>query len=197
MSGEDISMTPSSPRSTTKAREDGFVVDLSIKYDTTDIAKAIVLPPSEQWQNWFKTWLLHLQPTYSPIQSYELSLLLTTDATIQTLNLQYRQLDTPTNVLTFAMLDGDAPPPEVLALLPVELGDIVISVETAQRQAHEHGHNLDCELAWLATHGLLHLLEWEHPNEEDLQRMLVQQTTLLRAVGFAISNQFYYAAQTY
>lgn len=187
-------MATSSSQSTFGEREDGFVVDLSLQCDS---AKAIDLPPPDQWQDWFKVWLLHLQPAYSPIQSYELSLLLTTDATIQTLNLQYRQLDRPTNVLAFAMLDGDVPPPAVLALLPLELGDIVISVETAQRQAHEHNHSLACELAWLATHGLLHLLGWEHPDEEDLQRMLVQQTTLLRAVGFEISDQFYYAAPAY
>ena len=48
----------------------------------------------------------------------------------------------------------------------------MISVNTAQRQAQQQGHSLPTELAWLATHGLLHLLGWDHPDEESLMQML-------------------------
>ncbi|MEM9215728.1 MAG: rRNA maturation RNase YbeY [Cyanobacteria bacterium P01_F01_bin.150] len=174
--------------------ENDLKVDLALQ---SDIEKAIDLPSYEQWQEWITAWLTYLNPDYSPIQSYELSLLLTSDAAIQALNLQYRQFDKPTNVLAFALLDDENLPPEVLAVLPMELGDIVISVETAQRQAHEHNHSLGCELAWLASHGLLHLLGWDHPDDMELQQMLEQQTALLRMVGFELSDQFYYAAEVY
>ncbi len=62
------------------------------------------------------------------------------------------------------------------------LGDIVISVPTARLQAKAHGHRLSDELAWLATHGLLHLLGWDHPDKFSLRRMLHQQRQLLAAV---------------
>ena len=62
---------------------------------------------------------------------------------------------------------------------PLELGDIVISVETAARQAREHDHPLERELRFLASHGLLHLLGWDHPDEESLAAMLERQERLL------------------
>jgi len=62
---------------------------------------------------------------------------------------------------------------------PLELGDIVISVETAARQAPEHGNDLGRELLFLASHGLLHLLGWDHPDETSLAAMLQRQQALL------------------
>ena len=61
----------------------------------------------------------------------------------------------------------------------LELGDIVISLETAARQAPEHGHSLLDELLFLASHGLLHLLGWDHPDEASLTAMLQRQEQLL------------------
>ena len=61
----------------------------------------------------------------------------------------------------------------------VELGDIVISVPTAYRQALEYGHDLGREIRWLASHGLLHLLGWDHPDEKSLNKMLNTQEQLL------------------
>jgi len=65
---------------------------------------------------------------------------------------------------------------------PLELGDIVISVPTASRQAAEHGHSLARELLFLASHGLLHLLGWDHPDAHSLAAMLARQEALLAAV---------------
>jgi probable rRNA maturation factor len=62
---------------------------------------------------------------------------------------------------------------------PLELGDIVISLETAARQAPEHDHDLREELLFLATHGLLHLLGWDHPDDASLAAMLARQEQLL------------------
>ena len=63
----------------------------------------------------------------------------------------------------------------------LELGDIVISLETAARQAPEHGHSLEQELLFLASHGLLHLVGWDHPDDASLAAMLARQERLLAA----------------
>jgi probable rRNA maturation factor len=120
---------------------------------------------------------------------YEVSLRLTADPQMQGLNLQYRQLDRPTDVLAFAALEVDCPQlEEMLSSQPLYLGDIVISIDTAQRQAQQQGHSLKTELAWLAAHGFLHLLGWDHQDEESLTQMLDRQETLLRAIGLAIET---------
>lgn len=140
--------------------------------------------PAETWETWFQEWLIKLQSEQLVADAYELSLRLTHDPEIQTLNRDYRHQDKPTDVLAFAALETEMPQFEELqAELPVYLGDIVISIETAQRQAEAQGHALETELAWLAAHGLLHLLGWDHPDDESLQRMLDQQHVLLSTVG--------------
>jgi len=73
--------------------------------------------------------------------------------------------------------DGDWDP----AFGALELGDIVISLETAAHQAPEHGHSLEQELLFLASHGLLHLVGWDHPDDASLAAMLARQERLLAA----------------
>jgi len=140
----------------------------------------------QTWEHWFQHWLNDLHPSHpeiSPLGLYELSLRLTDDAEMQTLNAQYRQQDQPTDVLAFAALEVDYPQLEEMRSQPVYLGDIVISVKTAQAQAQQRGHALQQELAWLATHGLLHLLGWDHPDQDSLTKMLQQQERLLQTIG--------------
>lgn len=140
----------------------------------------------ETWEFWFRRWLEELQPEFSPVQSYELSLRFTSDREIQSLNAQYRHQDKPTDVLAFAALETDSPITEDMEMLPLYLGDIVVSIETATRQANQQNHSLETELAWLSTHGLLHLLGWDHPDETSLNCMLEQQRVLLQKVGFLL-----------
>lgn len=143
----------------------------------------------ETWETWFERWLEILHPDIPSAQGYELSLRLTDDEEIQTLNAHYREQNKPTDVLAFAALEVDCPQPlEMRSSLPLYLGDIVISVATANEQAQQQGHNLKTELAWLAAHGLLHLLGWDHPNEDSLTQMLAQQHILLQAIGIAINT---------
>ncbi|MDX2232847.1 MAG: rRNA maturation RNase YbeY [Leptolyngbyaceae cyanobacterium bins.349] len=152
--------------------------------DGSDAAQAAIAAiSSAQWERWFQQWLEQLQPTLSPLQAYELSLRLTGDRDIQALNAQYRHQDQPTDVLAFAALEVATPDTDEAAALPLYLGDIIISVETAQGQAAAQGHDLRTELAWLASHGLLHLLGWDHPDEASLTQMLTQQKALLNTVG--------------
>lgn len=135
------------------------------------------------WEGWFYLWLEKMQTRLPQAKGYELSLMLTSDGEIQAMNAQYRQKNKPTDVLAFAALEVDFP--QSHELHPLSLGDIVISVETADRQAQEQRHSLSYELAWLAAHGFLHLLGWDHPDEEHLTRMLEQQEMLLQTAGIA------------
>jgi probable rRNA maturation factor len=132
------------------------------------------------WVKWFQDWLLTPGLELPPAQSYELSLRLTTDAEIQALNAQFRHKDQPTDVLSFAAMEVDFPEVEEnVTESSLYLGDIIISVDTASKQMAEHGYSLSKELAWLASHGLLHLLGWDHPDEASLSTMLDLQETFL------------------
>lgn len=173
----------------------------------------------QQWQAWFATWEKYLQSQQAiAVGEYELSLAITDDATIQQLNSQYRQIDRPTDVLSFAALEFSVPEiPQYLVaanheqedsddegldedldeelddletessdseyIEPTYLGDIIISQTTAIRQAEERGHSLTYELAWLAAHGLLHLLGWDHPDDASLEAMLEQQDVMLKLIA--------------
>ena len=133
-----------------------------------------------------QTWVSDLNPQLSPLNAYEVSLRLTDDAEIQQLNTDYRQQANPTDVLSFAALEANVPGAESLyEQQPLYLGDIIVSVETAARQALESDHTLIKELAWLTAHGLLHLLGWDHPDEVSLTQMLDRQTDLLSLIELA------------
>ena len=170
-------------------------VELSVQDCFFSTQPHVETPPvsSETWEIWFRHWLESMRPTdperdlpLHPHERYELSLRLTDDQDIQTLNRQYRQKDQPTDVLSFAMLEVDYPDFDELDDEPLYLGDIIISIETAARQAQQHEHSLEIELAWLSAHGLLHLLGWDHPDDAHLERMLDQQQVLLKSVGIAV-----------
>lgn len=138
------------------------------------------------WQNWLEVWLSSLNNQLPEAEAYELTLRLTNNAEIQELNTQYRQQNKPTDVLAFAALEAEIPVFTLTDPEPLYLGDIVISVETAARQAQQNNHSLTIELAWLASHGLLHLLGWDHPDDASLENMLDQQANLLKQVGLVI-----------
>ncbi len=150
----------------------------------TEANQSLCSIATSTWEYWFYRWLETMQPNLPSASAYELTLRLTDDTEIQALNAQYRQKNQPTDVLAFAALEVDSPqlPTEMQLSMPLYLGDVVISVETAHRQAQQQGHSLQTELAWLATHGLLHLLGWDHPDEDSLMTMLNQQETLLQVV---------------
>ncbi len=137
----------------------------------------------EQWQSWFKSWWQALIPTdflvCDPPEAAELTLRLTDRAEMHALNRTWRGIDQPTDVLSFSALeDGwDHTEPELY------LGDLVIGVEIAQAQAQLEGHDLETELAWLASHGLLHLLGWDHQHDQDLHAMIQRQLDLLKLIN--------------
>ncbi|WP_440895877.1 rRNA maturation RNase YbeY [Amphibacillus sp. Q70] len=117
--------------------------------------------------------------------SAEISVTFVNNRMIQELNRNYRQIDQATDVISFAlqeqgegeiMISGDQRP-------PLTLGDIVISVDKAKEQAKEYQHSLKREYGFLALHGLLHLLGYDHLNKTDEQIMFNKQEELLNAFG--------------
>ncbi|NJL51475.1 MAG: rRNA maturation RNase YbeY, partial [Hydrococcus sp. SU_1_0] len=73
---------------------------------------------------------------------------------------------------------------------PLYLGDIIISLDTALKQAQEQKHALIVELAWLSSHGLLHLLGWDHPDDQRLQQMLEKQQELIHSLDAGYFDGF-------
>ena len=134
------------------------------------------------WTNWMQIWLDNSCSNDKIADDCELSLRLASDRQIQAFNRQYRAIDRPTDVLAFAATEADLTIPSDLAE-PIYLGDIIISIDTAVKQATESNRLLRVELAWLASHGLLHLLGWDHPDDASLEQMLNKQSTLIRLLN--------------
>lgn len=111
----------------------------------------------------------------------ELSILVGSDDLIQEANREWREQNRPTDVLAFpAGGDFDDVP---LEEGPKLLGDVLISLDTARRQAREKSHPLSVELARLLAHGLLHLLGYDHETPEDAREMALAEIELLGSVG--------------
>ncbi|MEJ2200428.1 MAG: rRNA maturation RNase YbeY [Desulfuromonadaceae bacterium] len=100
----------------------------------------------------------------------ELSILLVDDAEIRNINRDYLQRDKPTNVISFAMQEG-----EDSGIAPQLLGDVVISTETAARDALEAGLPFESELYFLLLHGILHLLGYDHERGSEAESRRMEQ----------------------
>lgn len=113
--------------------------------------------------------------------SSELGIILVDNEYIQDLNLKYRGIDQPTDVLSFAMNEEMADSPAFNAQdEPVLLGDVFVSVERAVEQAESYGHSFSRELCYLGTHGLLHLLGYDHQVPEETELMRAEEEKILR-----------------
>jgi probable rRNA maturation factor len=124
-------------------------------------------------------------------ESYEICLYLTTDAEIRELNRAYRGVDKATDVLSFGYFVDPNARPEGEALDSPPLGDLVISVETAQRQASLNGHDLLTELLMLALHGTLHLMGYDDATETERATMNARAASTLRRLGYAAREEWY------
>jgi probable rRNA maturation factor len=112
------------------------------------------------------------------LRDAELSILLCDDATIRALNRRYRKKNKATDVLAFPMQEGPGPSSH-----PGLLGDVVISLPTATRQAADHDRPIIQEVTFLLAHGLLHLLGYDHANKRQEREMKAQTEDLLAVVG--------------
>ena len=118
----------------------------------------------------------------------EVDITIVDDEEIHQLNRDYRNVDRPPDVLSFALDEDDEDEPELLEGQLHLLGDIIISAETATRQAEEFGHGLEREIVYLAVHGFLHLLGYDHMVEEDKVIMRAKEEEALRAINLAEEN---------
>ena len=124
----------------------------------------------------------------------EIEVILTDTPSIQEINQQHRGIDSPTDVLSFPMIDYQIPSdfshleddsedyfnPETGELL---LGDIVISVEKVIEQAQKYGHSRERELAFLVAHSMLHLFGYDHIKESEREKMEKKQEEILKILG--------------
>ncbi len=110
----------------------------------------------------------------------ELSVVLTDDNQIKDLNRIYRKKNRPTDVLAFSQIEG-----RIAGAHARLLGDVVVSIPTARRQAVARGRNLVAELTMLLAHGLLHLLGWDHQKPADGRRMRRETARLCAAADEA------------
>ena len=110
----------------------------------------------------------------------EVAVMLTDDAGIRTLNKNWRGIDKPTNVLSFPALQptGDAPDD-----MPRMLGDIAIAYETTRREANEEDKPFEHHLSHLAVHGFLHLIGYDHENDNDAEAMEALEREILAHLG--------------
>jgi probable rRNA maturation factor len=115
----------------------------------------------------------------------QVSILLTDDAEIHRLNQQYRGVDRPTDVLSFAFVEGEQDVELARATgSGLALGQLVLSHEYCVRQAEELGHSMEMELAWLTIHGVLQLLGYAHEHDDEATRMEAVEYRALRSLGY-------------
>ncbi|HOP99437.1 MAG TPA: rRNA maturation RNase YbeY [Acetivibrio clariflavus] len=119
----------------------------------------------------------------------EISIMFVDNQHIREINREYRKIDKPTDVLSFPIVDmydgvinsdsGDFDLDEELLLL----GDIIVSLEKTKAQAEEYGHSFERELAFLVTHGVFHLLGYDHDTPEREEKMISKQYAVLKALN--------------
>ncbi len=170
---------------------DSLELDLTFGYSPQKILLELrndsvffLLNTPEFWTNSLRVWIDSVRKDMSlkcpeivrRTSCISMGLKFTDDLYISELNSVWRNKKEKTDVLSFPVLDETIVLPESKC---VEIGDIFVSVTTAEKQAIERNHGLDVELQWLVSHGLLHLLGWDHPNSASLKEMLSYQEYLL------------------
>lgn len=136
--------------------------------------------------------LLRIAAEAERVEEAEVALTFVDDERIHELNRDYRGIDRPTDVLSFAMMDEGEDELEIIFEVEDEseeipmsgmLGDIVISLERAKAQSEEYGHSLEREVGFLFVHGFLHLLGYDHETEADEAVMTAKQEAILQQAG--------------
>ena len=140
-----------------------------------DISSQSLKTP-EGWES-FSVDVAHAVLMYLDLQEAELSILLCDDATIHPLNRDYRGKDKPTDVLSFAQREG-----EFAFVDDNLLGDVIISMDTTIRQAEERTHSVETELRVLLVHGILHLLGYDHIEDDEADIMEAKEREILAVI---------------
>lgn len=140
-----------------------------------DISSQAIKSP-ENWEN-FAIDVAKSVLDYLQLQDAELSVFLCDDSTIHPLNRDYRGKDKPTDVLSFAQREGE------FAFVDDDLlGDVIISMDTTVRQAAERNHSTGTELRILLVHGILHLLGYDHIEDDEAEVMEAKEREILSAI---------------
>ena len=116
---------------------------------------------------------------YLKLKKVIFNIIFVDDTYIHNLNKEYRGIDRPTDVISFALEDDKS----FIKTDFKVLGDIYISLDTAKKQAEEYQHSLKREISFLAIHGLLHLLGYDHMKKEDEEKMFALQELILNEAG--------------
>ncbi|MBL7565162.1 rRNA maturation RNase YbeY [Staphylococcus saccharolyticus] len=150
-----------------------FTIDFS---DHTNLVK-------DEWYQQIDSLLTFAKKKENINNDAELSVTFVDKDEIQNINKIYKDKDKVTDVISFA-LEEDEPDIEFNELdIPRVLGDIIICTDVAKEQAENYGHSFERELGFLALHGFLHLLGYDHMNEEDEKEMFGRQDDILNAYG--------------
>lgn len=132
----------------------------------------------KKWNRYRKDFEMILEKAQEVCQASNnacLSVIFVDKERIHEINREYRNIDRPTDVISFALLDSD----EVLVEEESELGDIFINIEAVYDQAREYQHTIRREVNFLFTHGVLHLLGYDHMNEDDEKEMFALQDKII------------------
>ncbi|RLQ92069.1 rRNA maturation RNase YbeY [Planomicrobium sp. Y74] len=128
--------------------------------------------------------ILQHAATEEEIGDAEVSVSFVTNEMIREINREYRGKDQPTDVISFAMEEPGEGEVVIQGMdEPRVLGDIIISLDRTKEQAADYGHSFERELGFLAVHGFLHLLGYDHMNDEDEKKMFARQDVILNSLG--------------
>ena len=135
------------------------------------------------WKDSFETnFYAIIEETAKQLQikeDIEVSCIIVDDERIHEINREYRNIDRSTDVISFALEDSEQ---FYVEGMPRSLGDIFISIDHAILQSEEYGHTLKREMCFLFTHGLLHLLGYDHMKESEEKEMIAMQKQILEAL---------------
>ncbi|MFC7440618.1 rRNA maturation RNase YbeY [Laceyella putida] len=148
-----------------------------------DLNVEITVTPEEQRAiNWVET-VINRAAEAEELPPVEVSVTIVDNEQIHHMNKEYRKVDRPTDVLSFPLWEPDEEWVIEEEEERVPLGDIVISLPKAREQAREYGHSIEREVGFLAVHGFLHLLGYDHETKEEEEEMFAKQEAILNLVG--------------
>ncbi|WYP27932.1 rRNA maturation RNase YbeY [Alkalihalobacillus sp. FSL W8-0930] len=127
--------------------------------------------------------ITHASKVQELVGDYEVSVSFVDDEEIRELNKEHRGKDQGTDVLSFALNEGEDDVVEPIDGMPNLLGDIIVSVPRISSQAEDYGHSFERELGFLVVHGFLHLLGYDHLTEQDEKEMFGRQEEILTSYG--------------
>jgi len=162
---------------------------VSVQLDWSNEQDKLTIP--EEWISKLEQ-LLQEAAEMEGLTSGEVTLTFTDNAGVHALNKEYRGIDAPTDVLSFALNDEGVDELDIYfgeeteaGLDPISgmLGDIIISVERAEEQRLEYGHSLEREIGFLFVHGFLHLLGYDHQDDASEAEMTSKQEAVLQKIG--------------